>query len=173
MSALSTGYGLAVNAGGLTRLMHAARQLVWHVRARPAAPPMWVTPAEARLFESMAPPDQLEGLAVVHTLEAWGWAADRELLVAGLLHDAGKRLAPPSALFRVLYTAVDALSPRLLEALARWNESLCALLKHPATGADLATAAGLPAGVAALIAGHHQPAWDSRMVALQQADALH
>ena len=49
----------------------------------------WTTPAQQGLFASMLPADQRHGLAVVRTLRDLGHT-DRELLLAGLLHDAGK-----------------------------------------------------------------------------------
>jgi putative nucleotidyltransferase with HDIG domain len=109
---------------------------------------------------------------VVASLQAQGWVHDRNLLVAGLLHDAGKSLAPPWAGYRVLVTALEALAPPLLTALAGRSAALHALTQHAASGADMAASAGLPPGVVRLIAEHHQPA-DARMAALQHADALH
>ncbi len=43
-----------------------------------------------RLFEAMHPADQRHGLDVVAALRAAGHGGDRELLLAGLLHDASK-----------------------------------------------------------------------------------
>lgn len=134
---------------------------------------MWLTPPEANLFRCMAPADQFEGLAVATTLEAWGFGADRDLLLAGLLHDAGKCLAAPHARYRVLVTVLESLAPPLLPLLARRSSPVAALFNHAAAGADMASAAGLPADVARLIGWHHLPATDDRMAALQRADALH
>jgi len=135
--------------------------------------PSWLTAAEAALFARMPPADQFEGLAVAATLEARGWAHDRDLLLAGLLHDAGKSLAPPRAAYRVLVTLLETLAPSLLTALARRWEPLRSLLNHAITGAEMAREAGLSADAVRLIAEHHLPARDARMAALQQADALH
>jgi hypothetical protein len=49
----------------------------------------WLTTSQLALFEAMPPADQRHGLDVVATLRDSG-AADTDLLVAGLLHDAGK-----------------------------------------------------------------------------------
>ena len=49
----------------------------------------WLTPSEMALFDSMPPADCRHGLDVVANLRALG-AKDRDLLVAGLLHDCGK-----------------------------------------------------------------------------------
>ena len=153
--------------------LHAARQLAWHLRAsRPLAPPDWLSRAESDLFSRMPPADQLEGLAVARSLAERGWGADRELLLAGALHDVGKSLAPAGARYRVVMTALQALAPSMASWLIGRSPTLSALADHPASGAELAAAAGLPSDVVRLIAGHHQPAQDARMAALQQADAL-
>jgi hypothetical protein len=49
----------------------------------------WLTPAELALFDAMPVADRRHGLDVVAHLRALG-AGDRDLLVAGLLHDCGK-----------------------------------------------------------------------------------
>ena len=49
----------------------------------------WTTPAQLALFDSMHVADRRHGLDVVSSLRADG-ATDPDLLLAGLLHDAGK-----------------------------------------------------------------------------------
>jgi hypothetical protein len=49
----------------------------------------WLTPGELALFDAMPPADRRHGLDVVTRLRELG-AHDRDLLVAGLLHDCGK-----------------------------------------------------------------------------------
>jgi hypothetical protein len=49
----------------------------------------WTTAAERRVFDSMHIADQRHGLDVVTSLRAGG-IRDSDVLVAGLLHDAGK-----------------------------------------------------------------------------------
>jgi putative nucleotidyltransferase with HDIG domain len=147
---------------------------VWHLQATtPFPPPDWLTPAEAELFRRMAPADQLEGLAVARQLTGWGYGADRDLLVAGLLHDVGKSLASRGVLLRTTATLIAALTPWLAWALYRRGGALGMLFRHPATGAQLAAQAGLPPRVIELIRDHHAPPFDARMAALQLADSLH
>ena len=125
------------------------------------------------MFACMAPADQFEGLAVSSTLESWGWGSDRNLLLAGLLHDAGKGLAPPAAGWRVLMTLLETFAPFLVRPLAGRSEVIAALANHASAGAAMAAEAGLPSDVVDLIAAHHSAAPDERMEALQRADALH
>ena len=54
-----------------------------------AAVGRWLSPEQAALFDGMHVADQRHGLDVVATLRDQG-ATDHELLLAGLLHDAGK-----------------------------------------------------------------------------------
>ncbi len=49
----------------------------------------WLTPSQLALFEGMHRADQRHGLDVVASLRAAGHD-DEDLLIAGLLHDAGK-----------------------------------------------------------------------------------
>ena len=48
----------------------------------------WTTPTQRRLFDSMHVADQRHGLDVVASLRAEG-VKDRDVLLAGLLHDSG------------------------------------------------------------------------------------
>jgi hypothetical protein len=70
------------------------RQLARHVTARVpiaerASLDAWLTPAQAALFDGMHVADRRHGLDVVASLRAMG-VTDCDVLVAGLLHDAGK-----------------------------------------------------------------------------------
>jgi len=141
------------------------------LQARPQPAPAWLSPREAALFQRMPPPDQLEGLRVAGTLRAWGFAGDRPLLLAGLLHDLGKSLVPPRASYRMAMTALEALPPRAQRALARGPLEL--LGRHAQLGADMALEAGLSRDVVGLIRDHHSPMGEARGLALQRADALH
>jgi hypothetical protein len=57
--------------------------------AERAAAAAWLTPAQLALFDTMHVADRRHGLDVVATLREGG-VADRDVLIAGLLHDAGK-----------------------------------------------------------------------------------
>ena len=121
----------------------------------------------------MAPADQLEGIAVAKTLTDWGHAADRSLLAAGVLHDAGKSLAPLGARYRVLMTVLETIGPWAVALAGQRSRAITALAEHASAGARMAEQAGLDPDVVWLIAAHHTNPTDPRMEALQKADALH
>ena len=106
-----------------------------------AAVGAWLNPEQLALFDSMHVADRRHGLDVMAALREGG-VDDREVLLAGLLHDAGKGdtgLAP-----RVVYSLAQA---RLtwVERAARWmppmRRSLDRLDGHAEASARLAEAA--------------------------------
>jgi hypothetical protein len=102
----------------------------------------WLRPAELEMFDGMHVADRRHGLDVVDTLRADG-VSDPEVLVAGLLHDAGKgntSIGP-----RVIYSLSSAYGDRIARSVA-WlpglAESLRRLRAHAETSARMAAAAG-------------------------------
>ena len=137
------------------------RQFRAHLRAtvapqERAALAAWITPAQLALFDGMHVADRRHGLDVVASLRAEG-VTDPDLLLAGLLHDAGK--GRTGVWPRVAYTlgqrygvwvwTVAAVLPGFGPALAR-------LRTHADTSAALAAAAGCPVRTVELI--RHQDA---------------
>jgi hypothetical protein len=118
----------------------------------------WLAPAQLALFDTMQVADRRHGLDVVAWLRADG-IDDPEVLLAGLLHDAGKGDA--GFLARVLYSLSQAyggwidrgatLVPGLGPAMAR-------LKAHPELSADLAAAAGCSHRTVELIRLQDDPA---------------
>jgi hypothetical protein len=116
----------------------------------------WTTPAQRTLFDSMHVADRRHGLDVVARLRAEG-ATDPDVLLAGLLHDAGK--GDTGVWPRVVYSLgdrygrwiwrIDAILPGQAAALAR-------LRSHAVTSAMLADAAGCSQRTVELI--RHQDA---------------
>jgi hypothetical protein len=151
------------------------RQFRSHVRARVgpeerAGLAGWLTPAQLALFDSMHVADRRHGLDVVATLRRDG-TADDDLLVAGLLHDAGKgntgvwpRVA--HALGQSYGTWVWAVA-RLVP---RWPSALDRLRDHAETSARLAGDAGCSARTVALIQHQDAPVDPDAGRALQLAD---
>jgi len=117
----------------------------------------WLTPPQLALFDAMHVADRRHGLDVVAALRAAG-ETDAEVLVAGLLHDAGK--------------GDTGLVPRILHSLAQaglgWPaqtasrrpgmaEPMRRLRDHAQASAQLAEAAGCAARTVELIRWQDAP----------------
>lgn len=123
------------------------RQFAGHLRARVSrrereALVGWLTPAQLALFDRMHVADRRHGLDVVAALRSEG-VADRHLLLAGLLHDAGKgrtRVWP-----RVAWSLGEAFGPWVWHAARRLPGMAVALDRlrdHAERSAQLAERAG-------------------------------
>jgi hypothetical protein len=141
-----------------------ARQTVAHLRARVTPEERsglasWMSPSELALFDSMHVADRRHGLDVVETLRAEG-VDDREVLVAGLLHDAGKGPGiglPP----RIVWSLGEAFGPRVVAVGRRipgFGPPLDRLRDHAELSARLAEAAGCSARTVQLIRERPGPA---------------
>jgi hypothetical protein len=126
----------------------------------------WLAPAELSLFDSMHVADRRHGLDVVATLRRDG-VDDREVLLAGLLHDAGK--GPGIGLLpRVAWSLGEAFGPAVVTAARRlpgFVRSLDRLRDHADLSARLAAEAGCPERTVALIREQAAPT-DVRYVEL-------
>lgn len=124
-----------------------ARQFRAHLRARVASEERaalepWTTPAQRALFDSMHVADRRHGLDVVASLRAQG-VREPDVLIAGLLHDAGK--GDTGVWPRVAYTLGarhGAWIPRVAALLPGVRGALERLRTHAETSAMLAKAAG-------------------------------
>jgi hypothetical protein len=133
-----------------------ARQFRAHLRAsvssaeRAALEP-WTTPAQLALFDSMHVADRRHGLDVVASLRAEG-VHEPDVLLAGLLHDAGK--GPTGIWPRVAYTLgtrYGAWIPRVAGVAPGFRGALERLRTHAETSAALAATAGCPPRTVELI----------------------
>ena len=123
------------------------RQFLAHLRARVRheereAIAAWLTPAQLALFDGMHGADRRHGLDVVASLRGAG-VTDPDVLVAGLLHDAGK--GDTGVWPRVAYALGQAWGARvwqLAAALPGMRAALDRLRTHAQTSAALAAAAG-------------------------------
>src|SRR5262245_46709171 len=132
------------------------RQFRSHIRARVAASERdglaaWLTPAQLERFDAMHVADRRHGLDVTATLRADG-VLEPDVLVAGLLHDAGKGDTGVGP--RVAYS----LGQRYGRVLWRmgglapgWGAALRRLETHAETSAQMAAAAGCSPRTVALI----------------------
>ncbi len=138
------------------------RQFRSHVGARVAdgerdALIAWITPAQLALFDAMHVADRRHGLDVAATLRAEG-VTDREVLLAGLLHDAGKDdvgIWP-----RVAYSLGQAFGPipvRVARLVPGYGPALDRLATHADTSATLAAEAGCSTRTVELIRWQDAP----------------
>ncbi len=132
------------------------RQFRTHLRARVepeerAALATWITPPQLALFDSMHVADRRHGLDVVASLRA-EHVTERDVLVAGLLHDAAK--GDTGVWPRVAFTLARAYGGWIL-AVVRWlpgfRTALERLRTHAERSAELAAAAGSEARTVELI----------------------
>lgn len=138
-----------------------SRQVWRHLRARvePAEREALVpelSPAELALFDAMHVADRRHGLDVVARLRADG-VEDREVLLAGLLHDCAK--GDTGVLPRIAYSLggrYGAWAWRLVSVVPGWRAALDRLRVHAEASARLVAAAGGSPRVVELI--RHQEA---------------
>lgn len=122
-----------------------------------AALAAWTRPAEIALFDAMHVADRRHGLDVVAHLRRAG-VKDRDVLVAGLLHDCAK--GDTGAGPRIAWSLGELLGPRALAVAARvpgWGPAIDRLRHHAAASADALAAAGLPARAVDLVRYQDEP----------------
>jgi hypothetical protein len=138
------------------------RQFRAHVRARVAPDERaglaaWLSPAQLALFDTMHVADRRHGLDVVATLRTEN-VVDADLLVAGLLHDAGKDKTGvwPRVIFS-LGQAYGSWVWRLAGVRPGLEGDLRRLRDHPEISARLAAAAGCTSRTVELIRHQDEP----------------
>jgi hypothetical protein len=114
-------------------------------------------PEELAIFDAMHVADRRHGIDVVASLRAGG-TTDPEILLAGLLHDAGK--GDTSILPRVVYSLTQAYGSWVGWSVA-WlpgmRESLERLQRHAETSAVMVAAAGASLRTVELIRWQDEP----------------
>jgi hypothetical protein len=118
----------------------------------------WLTPAQLSLFEAMHVADRRHCLGVVAWLRANG-ATDPDLLLAGILHDCGKRPR-----IRFVHRVAWSLGQRYGEWIWRWSGRLPTfraglerLRRHAELSAEMAKRAGCPPRTVELIRMQENP----------------
>jgi len=130
----------------------------------------WVTPDQLALFDSMHMADRRHGLDVVTTLRAQG-VTDEEVLLAGLLHDAGK--GRTGVWPRVAYSLGQAYGAwiwRVAGVLPPMRLALERLREHAEASARLAERAGASPRTVDLIRHQEAPVDPDAGRLLQLAD---
>ena len=152
-----------------------ARQFRTHVTARVGVDERtelsaWLSPPQLALFDSMHIADRRHGLDVVATLREDG-VTDDDVLLAGLLHDAGK--GHVGVWPRVAYSLGQAYGAwiwRAASVLPGWGAALRRLQDHSETSAVLAGEAGCSGRTVELIRHQEAPIDPVAGRALQLAD---
>lgn len=138
------------------------RQTKRHVLARVSAHERealigWLTPAQLAVFDGMHLADRRHGLDVVAALRAGGMQ-DPDVLLAGLLHDAGKGDA--GLIARIVYSLGTA-HITFVERATGWvpgmRGTLARLRTHQETSARIAEAAGCSLRTVELIRWQDDP----------------
>ncbi|CAN5740939.1 HDIG domain-containing protein [soil metagenome] len=134
----------------------------------------WLSTDQMRLFLSMPRADQRHSLDVTSALAAAGHM-DRELLLAGLLHDCGK--GPMVGLWhRVAWSLGELLGEPVLRICGRlpgFPAAFERITHHAERSAVLALAAGCSSRTAGLIRHQAAPMDPVHGEALRQADETH
>ena len=141
---------------------HKARRFAGHLRARVSVTERsaldgWLSPAQMRLFDAMHVADRRHGLDVAAALRDQG-IRDPEVLMAGLLHDAGK--GRTGVWPRVAFSLGQAYGRwiwRLAEVVPGFRAPLDRLRDHAERSARLAAAAGCTERTVALIRHQDDP----------------
>ena len=142
----------------LTKVRQTKRHLLARVSPRERdTVAAWLTPSQLAVFDGMHIADRRHGLDVVAALRAAG-ETDDDVLLAGLLHDAGKGdtgMLP--RIFHALGQAGIAWPARAFGRLPGMRVALARLRDHAETSARLAEAAGCPSRTVELIRWQDEP----------------
>lgn len=132
----------------------------------------WLNPGELALFDGQPAGDKRHGLDVVASLRAAG-ATDRDLLVAGVLHDCGKgpSIRLPHRVAWSLGQHYGAWIWRVCNHLPTFRTGLAGLRDHATRSAELAARAGCGARTVELIRNQETPTDDAGRLLLAADEA--
>jgi len=140
------------------KIRQAKRHVLARVPARERDPLVtWLSPAQLAVFDAMHVADRRHGLDVAAALRAGG-TEDPEVLLAGLLHDAGK--GDTGLIPRVVFSLGEARMTwvgRLVGPLPGMRRALVRLREHAEVSAQMALAAGCSTRTVELIRWQSEP----------------
>ena len=142
----------------VAKVRQTRRHLLARVPARERdAVAAWLTPAQLAVFDAMHVADRRHGLDVVEALRLGG-TTDQEVLLAGLLHDAGKGHVGlvPRVIHSLGQTRMTWVA-RTVDWLPPMRRSLDRLRDHAETSALIAETAGCSARAVELIRWQDDP----------------
>lgn len=117
----------------------------------------WLTPAQLAVFDRMVVADQRHGLDVTAALRAEG-ISETDVLIAGLLHDAGKgSVGVVARIVHSLGQAYGPFIPRVAGRLPGMTEALSRLAAHAELSAQIAEVAGCSPRTVELIRWQEDP----------------
>lgn len=149
----------------MVRLGYRARQF-WHLLTAAPQPEelqlveQVLSREQLALFRQQQPGEQAHSLWIFHELQVRG-ESNPDLLVAALLHDAGKSRCPLTVWERVVIVLAKALAPEKAHAWGRgepqgWKRPFVVAEQHADWGASLAEQAGCSALTVNLIRRHQE-----------------
>ena len=130
----------------------------------------WLAPAQLGLFDAMHVADRRHGLDVIASLRAEG-VVDRDVLLAGLLHDSGKGEA--GVMSRIVHSLGQAYGywiVRVVSIAPGLRSELDRLATHPERSAVLAREAGCSLRTVELIRDQERPCDPEFGALLKMAD---
>lgn len=140
-----------------------------------------LTPELMAVFQSQQPSEQAHSLEILHKLQDAGHRHP-DLMVAALLHDAGKSRCPLNVWERALVVLGKFFFPNRVPSWgggepAAWRRSFVVAEQHARWGAEMAALAGASSLATALIRRHQTPLKtaptnleDRLLLQLQQVD---
>ncbi len=172
--------------GAVSRVIYRVGQglralTTWLLPADDAQAERILSPELYALYRRMRRSERQHSLRVLRDLQAAGHD-DPDLLVAALLHDAGKSRAPFGVAAKTLVVLVRAIAPETVRrwgsgSARGWRRPFAVSVQHPAWGAALVAEAGGSPRAVELIARHQdaldgppQTELDHLLLALQAVD---
>jgi hypothetical protein len=132
----------------------------------------WLTPGQLALYDAQPAGDRRHGLDVLASLRSAG-TGDKDVLVAGLLHDCGKgrNVRLPHRVLWSMSRRYGEWITRIFSPLPTFGTGLAGLRDHATSSAELAEKAGCSARTVELIRNQEAPTDDAGRLLLAADEA--